>query len=99
MTLVGDAAHLMTLFAGEGANAAMLDGVELALTLIKSGDNIAAALADYETVMFARSADAARRSARGLDLCFAADAPQGMVELFGRKAAPAAQLRTDSGAA
>jgi 2-polyprenyl-6-methoxyphenol hydroxylase-like FAD-dependent oxidoreductase len=90
VTLVGDAAHLMSPFAGEGANAAMLDSYELALALIERGADVEAALADYETAMFPRAAAAARRSARGLDLCFAADAPRGMVEFFGRKGIPVA---------
>ena len=82
VTLVGDAAHLMSPFAGEGANAAMLDGCELALALMKHGDDIDAALRQYETGMFLRSADAARQSARGLDMIFADDAPRGLVEFF-----------------
>lgn len=90
VTLVGDAAHLMSPFAGEGANAAMLDACELALALIEHGDDVEAALAAYETVMFPRSTDAARRSARGLDLCFADDSPRGMVEFFGRVGVPGA---------
>jgi len=90
VTLVGDAAHLMSPFAGEGANAAMLDGCELALALIEHRDDVEAALGAYETVMFPRSADAARKSARGLDLCFADDAPRGMVEFFGAMGVPVA---------
>lgn len=89
VTLVGDAAHLMSPYAGEGANAAMLDGCELALALVAHGADVEAALGEYEAAMFPRSADAARRSARGLDLCFAADAPRGMVEFFGRVGVPA----------
>ena len=88
VTLVGDAAHLMSPFAGEGANAAMLDACELALALIEHGDDVEAALRQYETAMFPRSADAARQSARGLDLCFADDSPRGMVEFFGRMGVP-----------
>ncbi|GAA4552951.1 NAD(P)/FAD-dependent oxidoreductase [Pseudonocardia xishanensis] len=83
VTLVGDAAHLMSPFAGEGANAAMLDGCELALALVAHAEDVEAALREYEAGMFPRSADAARMSARGLDLCFADDAPRGLVEFFG----------------
>ncbi len=90
VTLVGDAAHLMPPFAGEGANAAMLDACELALALIEHGDDVEGALRAYETVMFPRSAAAAAKSARGLDLCFADDSPRGMVEFFGRRGVPAA---------
>jgi 2-polyprenyl-6-methoxyphenol hydroxylase-like FAD-dependent oxidoreductase len=88
VTLIGDAAHLMSPFAGEGANAAMRDGCELALALVEHGDDVEAALRQYETAMFPRSADAARLSARGLDLCFADDSPRGMVEFFGRMGVP-----------
>ncbi|GAA1305400.1 FAD-dependent oxidoreductase [Pseudonocardia xinjiangensis] len=88
VTLVGDAAHLMSPFAGEGANAAMLDARELALALIEHGDDVEGALHQYETAMFPRAAVAARKSARGLDLCFADDSPRGLVEFFGRKGAP-----------
>jgi 2-polyprenyl-6-methoxyphenol hydroxylase-like FAD-dependent oxidoreductase len=87
-TLIGDAAHLMSPFAGEGANAAMLDACELALALIEHGDDVEAALDQYESAMFPRSAVAARMSARGLELCFADDSPRGMVEFFGRMGVP-----------
>ena len=72
-------------FAGEGANR---DGCELALALVEHGDDVEAALRQYETAMFPRSADAARLSARGLDLYFADDSPRGMVEFFGRMGVP-----------
>ncbi|MCW0212978.1 MAG: FAD-dependent monooxygenase [Pseudonocardia sp.] len=88
VTLIGDAAHLMSPFAGEGANAAMLDGHDLALALIEHRDDVEAALHQYETAMYPRSADAARQSARGLDLCFADDSPRGLVEFFGRMGVP-----------
>jgi 2-polyprenyl-6-methoxyphenol hydroxylase-like FAD-dependent oxidoreductase len=88
VTLVGDAAHLMSPFAGEGANAAMRDACELALALIEHGDDVEAALAQYEAAMFPRSSDAAQQSAFGLDLCFADDSPRGMVEFFGGMGVP-----------
>ncbi|HEY0812533.1 MAG TPA: NAD(P)/FAD-dependent oxidoreductase [Pseudonocardia sp.] len=90
VTLIGDAAHLMSPYAGEGANAAMRDGCELALALIEHGEDVEAALRQYETAMFPRSADAAGRSARGLDLCFADDSPRGIVEFFGSMGVPVA---------
>ena len=88
VTLVGDAAHLMSPFAGEGANAAMHDACELALALVEHGADVEGALRRYETAMFPRAATAARMSARGLDLCFADDSPRGLVEFFGRVGVP-----------
>ena len=88
VTLVGDAAHVMSPFAGEGANLAMLDATDLALALIEHGHDIETALTQYETAMFPRAAAAAAASAAGLDMCFAADAPKGIVGFFSQMAAP-----------
>ncbi len=82
VTLLGDAAHLMSPFAGEGANMAMLDATELATVLIAHGADVEAGLGRYEEAMFIRAKVAAEASASGLDLCFAADAPRDMVGFF-----------------
>ena len=88
MTLIGDAAHVMSPFAGEGANLAMLDATELALALVEHGDDVERALAQYEAAMFPRSAAAAEGSARGLEMCFAADSPRAMVDFFTQMGVP-----------
>ncbi|KAL0046167.1 hypothetical protein WJX82_004541 [Trebouxia sp. C0006] len=72
ITLLGDAAHLMSPFAGEGANVAMQDGAELALELVKAIDP-ADAIAAYEEKMFKRAQVAAQDSAQGLDMLIAPD--------------------------
>jgi 2-polyprenyl-6-methoxyphenol hydroxylase-like FAD-dependent oxidoreductase len=82
VTLLGDAAHLMSPFAGEGANAAMLDAAVLAGLLLEHEDDVETALARYEADMFPRAAEAARQSALGLDLIFHADAPRDLVDFF-----------------
>jgi 2-polyprenyl-6-methoxyphenol hydroxylase-like FAD-dependent oxidoreductase len=82
VTLLGDAAHVMSPFAGEGANLAMYDGSQLALAIAGHPGNTEAALAAYEADLFPRSAEAARDSAAGLDTIFRADSPQGLVDMF-----------------
>jgi len=82
VTLLGDAAHVMSPYAGEGANLAMLDATELALVIVEHDDDIDTALTQYETAMFLRSKAAAKKSAQGLEMCFAVDAPKGLVQFF-----------------
>ncbi|MBY8828915.1 FAD-dependent oxidoreductase [Hephaestia mangrovi] len=81
VTLLGDAAHLAPP-AGEGANLALFDGMQLAVALSQHPGDVEAALAAYEKDMFPRGAAAAVDGHEVLRFLFAENAPFAAVDFF-----------------
>ncbi|RBQ02830.1 FAD-dependent oxidoreductase [Pedobacter miscanthi] len=84
LTMLGDAAHLMPPYAGEGVNMAMLDALELSQCLKNenfqtSGDAISA----YEKQMLKRSSETADMTMQSTKALHSADALNFLVDIIG----------------
>jgi len=80
-TLVGDAAHVMPPYAGEGVNMAMLDALVLSRTLFSETD-ARSAIAAYEAEMFARMQHMTEDTMSNTEMFYAPDATERVVSLF-----------------
>ncbi len=90
ITLLGDAAHAMSPFAGEGVNNAMADALALAAALAEPAWD--AAVARYEAAMAVRIAPSAVASADGLAQAMSVDGAARMVELMRSHSPPHREL-------
>jgi 2-polyprenyl-6-methoxyphenol hydroxylase-like FAD-dependent oxidoreductase len=85
LTMLGDAAHVMPPFAGEGANVAMLDALELSDHLTSHKYNtVQEAISLYEIAMRKRAAIAAQESLENGDRMHSEDALKIMLDFFGK---------------
>jgi 2-polyprenyl-6-methoxyphenol hydroxylase-like FAD-dependent oxidoreductase len=93
VTLIGDAAHVMPPYAGEGVNMAMLDALMLSKLLL-SEESSSGAIATYEAEMFARMQHMTEDTMANTEMFYAPDASDRVVALFrsfgGSETAPAA---------
>jgi 2-polyprenyl-6-methoxyphenol hydroxylase-like FAD-dependent oxidoreductase len=85
LTMLGDAAHVMPPFAGEGANMAMLDALELSECLTSGKYNtLQQAISFYETTMRKRAATAAKESLENGERMHSEGALAKMLAFFGK---------------
>jgi 2-polyprenyl-6-methoxyphenol hydroxylase-like FAD-dependent oxidoreductase len=83
LAIIGDAAHVMPPFAGEGANMAMLDALELSSNLSSDKyDSLKDAIAAYETSMRKRATAATKESLVNGEVMHSKTALHDMLALF-----------------
>ncbi len=80
VTLIGDAAHVMSPFAGEGVNNAMLDAMELADAIARP--DWREAVTQFEEDMFVRIVESATQSAQSLEAFLAPDGLANALHIF-----------------
>lgn len=83
LTMIGDAAHCMPPFAGEGANVAMQDAFELAECLTGNEfKDIKTAISFFEKQMIARGAEATRDTLQNTEIMHSNTALEQMLAFF-----------------
>ena len=83
ITLIGDAAHVMPPYAGEGVNMAMLDALELSECLTNAAwPDLNTAIATYEHIMLKRAAQTARMTLEQTEILHAPGALKHLLQLL-----------------
>ena len=83
VTIIGDAAHVMPPFAGEGANMAMRDALDLSECLTSDKHTtIQEAIANYENMMWERASKAAQESLENGEKMHSKDSLETMLAFF-----------------
>ncbi|MEN2402696.1 NAD(P)/FAD-dependent oxidoreductase [Flavobacterium sp. MC2016-06] len=83
ITLIGDAAHLMPPYAGEGVNMAMLDALKLSESLTsKNFSDLKTAIGHYEKEMFARFAEVGKETLDNTEWMHSPSGLQTILKMF-----------------
>ncbi len=83
MTLIGDAAHVMPPYAGEGVNMAMLDALVLSQELLSDGCvDVHSAILAYESEMFLRTSAVAKLTMENTEIFHSPDASSQLIAMF-----------------
>lgn len=83
ITIIGDAAHLMPPYAGEGVNMAMLDALQLSESLTdESFTDLKTAIAAYEKQMFERFAEVGKETMDNTEWMHSPDGLKNIIEMF-----------------
>jgi len=86
LTMIGDAAHVMPPFAGEGANMAMLDALDLSEYLTNDHHkDLLAAISSFDQNMRKRAAIAAKESLENGEMMHSREALELMLKFFSGK--------------
>jgi len=85
IALIGDAAHWMPPYAGEGVNMAMLDALQLSESLTSDEfTDLKSAIANYEKQMFARFAEIGKETLDNTAFMHSPDGLEKLLEMFGQ---------------
>jgi 2-polyprenyl-6-methoxyphenol hydroxylase-like FAD-dependent oxidoreductase len=85
LTMLGDAAHRMPPYAGEGVNMAMQDALELYECLINpDAQDMQQAIAQYEKKMLARAAEITEQTLFQTEALHSSDSLQYLIDMFGQ---------------
>ncbi len=83
LTMLGDAAHWMPPYAGEGVNMAMLDALELSHCLTSTAfPDVQTAIATYEHQMRTRASAAAQATLDAMVMLHAPNAVENLIKMF-----------------
>lgn len=83
LTIIGDAAHVMPPYAGEGVNMAMQDAMELSECLNSAEfPTVQAAIAQYEQQMLSRAAEVTKMTLDSTEMLHSEDAAARLIKMF-----------------